>query len=105
MLIVPILTSSLKWWYLILRYLVLGLILGTFAISITPALSSKTLQYTLGFAFNTGMPNCLASSNSHMIGNTSLIDCESAMYSDLLQMVYLAELADFWGVHWPAQIT
>jgi hypothetical protein len=25
--------------------------------------------------------------------------------SDLLQMVYLGELADFWGVHSPAQFT
>jgi hypothetical protein len=64
-----------------LRCLVLGLILGTFAISIAPALSSKTLQCTLDVAFNTGIPCCFASSISHMIGNTSLMACESAMYS------------------------
>jgi hypothetical protein len=64
-----------------LRCLVLGLILGTFAISIAPTLSSKTLQCILGVAFNTGIPQCLASSINHMIGNTSLMACESAMNS------------------------
>jgi hypothetical protein len=66
---------------LMLRCLVLGLILGTFAISIAPALSSKTLQCFLGVAFNTGIPCCLAYSISHMIGKTSLMAWESAMYS------------------------
>jgi hypothetical protein len=37
------------------------------------------LQCTLGFVFITGMPCCFASSNSHMKGITSLIDCESAI--------------------------
>jgi hypothetical protein len=64
-----------------LRCLVLGLILGTFAIYIAPALSSKTLQCTLGVAFSTGTPCCMASFISHMIGKTSLMACESAMYS------------------------
>ena len=32
------------------------------------ALSSKTLQYILGVAFNTGIPCFLASSINHMIG-------------------------------------
>jgi len=40
-----------------------------------------TCRCTLGVAFNTGIPCCFASSISHMIGNTSLIDCESAIYS------------------------
>ncbi len=58
-----------------------GLIFGTFAISIAPALSSKTLQCILGVAFSTGIPCCLASPINHMIGSTSLMACESAMYS------------------------
>jgi hypothetical protein len=37
-----------------LRCLVLGLILGTFAISIAPAMSSKTLQCILGVCEHTG---------------------------------------------------
>jgi hypothetical protein len=64
-----------------LRCLVLGLILGTFAISMAPALSSKTFQCILGVAFSTGIFCFLASSIYHMIGNTSLMACESAMYS------------------------
>jgi hypothetical protein len=63
-----------------LRCLVLGLIFGTFAISIAPALSSNTLQCILGVAFNTGIPCFLGSSINHMISNTSLMACESAMY-------------------------
>jgi hypothetical protein len=41
----------------------------------------KTLQCILGVAFNTGIPCFLASSINHMIGNTSLMACESAIYS------------------------
>ncbi len=41
----------------------------------------KTLKCILGVAFNTGIPCFLASSINHMIGNTSLMACESAMYS------------------------
>ncbi len=40
---------------MVLRCLVLGLILGIFAISIAPALSSVTLQCLLGVAFNAGI--------------------------------------------------
>ena len=40
---------------MVLRCLVLGLILGIFAISIAPALSSETLQCILGVAFNAGI--------------------------------------------------
>ncbi len=39
----------------------LGLILGTFAISIAPALSSNPLQCTFGLAFSILMPCCPAS--------------------------------------------
>jgi hypothetical protein len=56
-----------------LRCLVLGLILGMFAISIAFAFSSKTLQCILALAFHTGIPCCLAPSISHMIGNTYLM--------------------------------
>ena len=61
---VPFFTSSLKWWYLMLRCFVLGLILGTFAISIAPSLSSNTLQWILhGLAVNLAwLSSCLDAS-------------------------------------------
>jgi len=77
----PFLTSSLKWWYLIFRCFVLGLILGTFAISIAPELSSKTVHLIFGFPLWNLNPWSVASCSNHMMGITSLIDCERAMYS------------------------
>ncbi len=41
----------------------------------------KNLQCILGVAFSTGIPCCLVSSISHMIGNASLMAFANSMYS------------------------
>ena len=61
---------------------VLGRILGTFASSSAPELSSNMVQHTVGFT-EIVLSNCLRiSSTSRMSGMTSLRRCERLTYSD-----------------------
>ncbi len=73
--------NCLKKRYLIFMCLVLGHILGTFAISTAPFLTSKQVQEKVGIAVFLITPNLTASFASAMIGTISLAAADSATYS------------------------
>ena len=77
-----LLTNYRKWWYFMLICFVRGLIFGTLAISIAPALSSNTVQLICGMCI-VGIVMCVCISLIVcMRGMTSRSDVERAIYSD-----------------------
>ena len=74
-------TCSRKWWYTKFMCLVRARILGMFAISIAPLLSSNAVHTILGVVLTTLKPFDLNSVSRFMIGITSRRDCDRATYS------------------------
>ena len=99
-LICPLLTNDLKWWYFSAICFVRGVMLGDVATLIQLVLSLKTLHLTIGGM--SGMNStCLNSSSMFIIGITSLIDCDSATYSDsvVLKAISVCSLLTQWIGH------
>ena len=62
--------------------LVLGLVLGMFAISMAPSLSSNTLHLILGTSFVMGvLVTCATSLSKRWMGRITLVASDSATYS------------------------
>ena len=78
--IIRSLTCSRKWWYEILMCFVRGVILGDFASSSAPRLSSNALQNTVGAVLTVSIFLDFNSSNKLIIGITSLNACDKVIY-------------------------